>query len=172
MCLRRLSSTYHRSFHGIGRRIATMKPTHKLVLGLLSIYKYLMSFLATIFLFVLPSVVPRPYFRQSMLLDLSVRVALCLYLVFGYWSLTNNLTKRIRKNTAQSSNLTKNMLAFVSFALSGLAFCLFLGILTWWSILTFIPWFPKTVIALIALGNGCSYALLVFSQYFLLPEDE
>lgn len=172
MCLRRLSSTYHRSFRGIGRRIATMKPAHKLVLGLLSVYKYLMSFLAIIFLFVLPSVVPRPYFRQSMLLDLFVRVVLCLYLVFGYWSLANNLTKRIGKSTAQSINLTKTMFAFISFALSGVAFCLFLGILTWWSILTFIPWFPKTVIALIALGNGCSYATLVFSQYFLLPENE
>lgn len=172
MCLRQLSSICRRSFRGIGRKITTMKSAQKLILGLLWVYKYLMSFLATVFLFVLPSVVPRPYFRQSVLLDLIVRVVSCLYLVFGYWSLTNNLTKRIRKDTAQVINLSKNMFAFISLALSGVAFCFFLGILTWWLISTFIPWFPKTAIVFIALGNGCSYATLVFSQYFLLPEDE
>jgi len=150
-----------------------MKLTSKeLVIGLLSLYRYLMPFLMAILLFVLPSVMPRTYFRHSIFVDLVVRIVLWSYFTLGYWSLPNGLINRIRKTDAPYIKMPKTISSFISFALSGIGYCVFLWLLTWWSLSTFVPLFSKVVINTIAFGNGFVYAILVFSQYFLLPEDE
>lgn len=149
-----------------------VKSMHDLAIWLLAFYKYLMTFLMIIFLFVLPSVVTRPYFRNSISVDLTVRIILFSYLTFGYWSLANGLINQIRRPNTRYFRWSKNIFSFISFAGSGIIFSSFLWLLTHWSLLTFVPWFPNVAINIIALGNGSIYGILVFSQYCLLPEDK
>jgi len=140
------------------------------MLRIAQLYKYLLSILMAICLFVLPSAMPRSKFMESGFLDVLVRCMIWSYFVFAYWSLSAALTNQIKGVKNLSFEMRRGLSTFMLFAVSAIGLGLLIWFLTRWSLLTFIPWLVKDITSLIAGLNGLIYTTLAFSRYFWLIE--
>jgi len=143
----------------------------KLVITIISFYKYLLTLLTILYLFILPLIEPKPYFQTSLLLDILVKFGLLLYLTFAYWSISASLTNQISKTKSYFRGWYKNIISLPLFGLSAIIFGFFFYFLTRWSLLTFVELRVETI-TFVSFLNGLMFALLVFLHYFWLPEDE
>jgi hypothetical protein len=142
-----------------------------LVVGIVSFYKYLLTLLTTTYLFVFPFLKPNPYFMGSRSVDLLMRFLLLFYFAFSYWSVSASLTNQINKTKSYFRGWYRNIISLPLFGLSAIIFGLFYYFLTRWALLTFVQLHVATI-TFISFVNGLLYAILVFSHYFWLPEEE
>lgn len=142
----------------------------KLVIRIVTIYKYLLTLLTAICLFAPHSTKPDPNFMGSQPVGVLVRFFLVFYFTFSYWSISASLINQINKTKSYFRGWYKNIVSLPLFVVSALMFGLFFYLLTKWSLMTFVRLQVETI-NFISLLNSSMYATLVIAHYFWLPED-
>lgn len=138
----------------------------------MSLYQYGMSILAFLSFVALPTIESSKYF-ESTLIDLFVRCFLWGYFTFAYFSLASAIKRRVTGRQPIGFNVAmyKNFSSFLLLGMSSIALGAFLLLVTQWSLSAYFPQLPDKLIVFLSFSNGSSYGVLVFIQYFLLPDE-
>jgi hypothetical protein len=135
----------------------------------LTIYQYLMPGLTLIYLIIIPLIVKQQY-SNSLFVDKFVQSVLFIYLSVGYWFIAFKIKKRIDYDHTYGFRMNKDVVTFSGIFVSGVASGALLMVLTYWSMITFAPYFHNELIIVLSGVNGFVYGLLVWCEYFFLPE--
>jgi len=140
------------------------------MLVVISIYKYLMLILVSVFLFFIPMVEPHQHFA-SPFEDILAKCVLWFYFLGSYFSTVAAIKNEISHGKSSFSMIRKDFISFVLLSISAVVTGAFMSFLTRWSLTAFTPQLPNALILIISLGNGLIYAMFILSQYYFLPED-